>query len=360
MMKILFISRAYPPIVGGIENQNYELSVWLGKDHELVLIKNPYGKVFLPFFFPWAVLRSVFLARSVDCVLLGDGVLSFVGWFVKVFSHTPVACIVHGLDITYPSRLYQNLWVKYFLKKMDLLIAVGTHTITEAVSRGIPKDLCVFVPNGIDPEKYQHTQSDRQKIEELLCTDIEGKKILLTTGRLARRKGVAWFIRNVLSELEDDVLYVVAGTGPDEKYIRRAISATGLSGRVFLLGFVSDQVRNDLMASCDLFIQPNVPVPGDMEGFGISVIEASASGALVVASRLEGLVDAIKDGCNGVLVESKDASGWMRTIETLLANIDDRLERKARGKIFTLSNYSWGSIAQIYVSFLQKLVNRQK
>ena len=116
-MKILFISRAYPPIVGGIENQNYELGKWLGKIADVTIIANKKGKKFLPFFLPYAIVKSLLIARKYDAVLLGDGVLGIIAYKLKFFyPKKPIICVVHGLDLTFKSGIYQKLWVNIFLK----------------------------------------------------------------------------------------------------------------------------------------------------------------------------------------------------------------------------------------------------
>ena len=72
-MKILFISRAYPPVLGGIENQNYEIAKALSKIAEVKIIANKKGRIFLPFFAPYALVKALFLFRTYDVLLLGDG-----------------------------------------------------------------------------------------------------------------------------------------------------------------------------------------------------------------------------------------------------------------------------------------------
>ena len=100
-MKILFISRAYPPAIGGIEKQNHELAKALSNICKLDVIANTRGKRFLPLFLPYATLRALVTAHRYDVVLLGDGVLGITGWLLKLFTKKPVVCIIHGLDITY-------------------------------------------------------------------------------------------------------------------------------------------------------------------------------------------------------------------------------------------------------------------
>jgi phosphatidylinositol alpha-1,6-mannosyltransferase len=72
--RIIFISRAYPPVLGGIENQNYGLYTSLSKITKVRLIANKRGKKFLPIFLVRAIFQSLFLLWKYDTVLLGDGV----------------------------------------------------------------------------------------------------------------------------------------------------------------------------------------------------------------------------------------------------------------------------------------------
>jgi phosphatidylinositol alpha-1,6-mannosyltransferase len=354
--KILFISRAYPPITGGIENQNYELSVWLSKIAEVKTIANLKGKKALPFFLPYITLRALWFAPRYDAILLGDGVLGVVGYIVKnVYPKKPVLSVVHGLDITYTSSIYQTWWVKTFLPKLDTLIAVGNETIRVGIERGIPQEKFVFIPNGVDTDKYFHTYS-RQDLEKIIGESLADKKVLLTSGRLAKRKGVAWFIRNVLPKLPDTIIYVVAGDGVDRENIQDAVIETNAASRVHLLGFVDDETRNTLMNTCDLFIQPNIRVTGDMEGFGISVIEAASYQIPVIASRLEGLQDAIKDNEDGFLVEPENAQAYVEKINLLLAD-DDKLKTFGKqSRQYVIDHFRWESIAKRYLSIIEETI----
>lgn len=354
-MKILFISRAYPPTVGGIENQNYELSVWLFKIAAVETIANTHGKKFLPLFLPYALFRALVSFKHYDVVLLGDGVLGIIGWFLKAFYKKPVICITHGLDLTYQSFFYQKFWVEIFIKKSDRLIAVGNETICVGVKRGIPENKFVFIPNGVDTEKNLGTYS-KSDLEKVLGENLDTKKVILTSGRLAKRKGVAWFIDNVFSKLPENIIYVVAGDGPDKENIRKAIEKNNLSDRIKLLGYVTDEVRNILFNTCDIFVQPNIKIEGDVEGFGISVIEAGACKLPVISADLEGLKDAIKDNQNGLLVESGNTDMYVHKINVLLADDNYRKEFGEKARQFVIDNYSWDKIAKRYLEEIEKLV----
>lgn len=367
--RILFISRAYPPVVGGIENQNYELSVWLPEFAQVKTIANTKGRKFLPIFAPYALAKALFLMPRYDALLIGDGTLAILSWIVKLFYNKPTICVIHGLDINYGSAslgvwyekiligLYQTFWIGIFIKSFDKLIAVGNETVKVAVEKGISSEKVVFIPNGVDVQKH-FEKHERTELAKILGIDLTNKKVLLTSGRLAKRKGVAWFVRNVMPKLADNIIYVIAGDGPDKENIANAVVDTKTNERVFTLGYVTDEVRNILFNTCDIFIQPNIKVQGDMEGFGISVIEAASCKLPVIASELEGLKDAIKNEQNGFLVESANTDAYAKKIDELL---QDETARKLFGektREFVVKNYSWEIIAEKYLQEIEKTIQK--
>ncbi len=351
--RLLFISRAYPPIIGGLENQNYELSIWLPKITETKIIVNRKGKKYLPFFLPYATIKTLFMPKKYDALLLGDGVLGIIGWIVKIFHKKPVICVVHGLDLTYKNFFYQKFWLGFFLKKMDKLIAVGNETVSAGTKRGLDAKKFVFIPNGVDIEKFIKKYS-RKDLEKILNEKLVGKKIILTTGRLVAHKGVDWFCENVVPSLNDDILYLIAGDGEKRKEIEKIIAKKNIAQKVRLLGRVSEKELKILYNTADLYVKPNVKVTGTMEGFGIVVIEAASCNLTVIASDLEGLKDAIKDGKNGFLVESRNSTAWIEKINLLLSDNNFRIEFGKKACEFVRDNFAWEKISQKYIEEIKK------
>lgn len=353
-MRILFISRTYPPVVGGIEKQNYEISRSLSELCDVDLVVNTKGKRYLPIFIIHVLISSVFKLPRCDVVVLGDGVLGIVGYLFKIFSNKPVVGIIHGLDLTYRNPLYQKLWINIFVKRLDKLIAVGNETIRQGVLRGIPRSKFYFVPNGVSLKKALPDYS-RKDLEKLLGREIKGG-VLLTLGRLVKRKGVAWFIEEVIPALKKDLVYIVAGEGKEKKSIIALIHKYNLQNRVLILGSVTGKQKELLYCTADLFIQPNIEVEGDIEGFGLTVLEAASYGLPVIASELEGLRDAINSGENGILIESGDNSRFREEIEELLENDEKRKQLGINAKKYVEKNFSWESISRKYLGVLEEVV----
>jgi phosphatidylinositol alpha-1,6-mannosyltransferase len=276
----------------------------------------------LPWWVPSAVLRAIWLVKSqrVDMVLTGDALMYAAVSPVLRLLRTPCSTMVLGLDMTYDNRAYRAV-VYPALRRAEHVIAISEATAAVARDLGVPPDRVYVVPLGVDAPEVTPEQraAARESLHERLGTRDE-QLLLLTLGRLVRRKGVVWFLRSVLPELPRDVVYVVAGDGDDAERVRDTVGTMELRDRVRLLGEVDDSERELLLLGTDLFVQPNIPVPGDIEGFGLVTIEAAMRGLPVLAADLEGISEAVVDGVTGRLLPSGDADAWVAELTSLAAN----------------------------------------
>jgi phosphatidylinositol alpha-1,6-mannosyltransferase len=177
-------------------------------------------------------------------------------------------------------------------------------------------------------------------------------RILLTVGRLVPRKGVAFFVSQVLPRLMErrgDWVYLIVSDGPEYGAIEATIQDQGLDKVVRMLGQVPNDELQAAYAMADLFVMPNVPVAGNSEGFGIVSLEARASGLPVVASSLEGIGDSFTSEDDGILVPPKDVEAFVAAIDHLLktkSTLEARLRRRRRVE----SHYGWTHVAEEYLS----------
>ena len=201
-MKILFLTRVYPPVMGGLENQSFNLINNFKKiNKETFTIINTRGKKNLPFFIPCSFFKALYLIwkNKITRLHLSDGVLAFEGFLIKKLTGIEAAITIHGLDITYKNWFYQRT-VPYFIKNLDKIICVSSYTKKQCIDRAISENKITVVPNGVNCNQFILTESKeilREKLSKKLNIKLEGKKILLTTGRLIKRKGVEWFVSNV-------------------------------------------------------------------------------------------------------------------------------------------------------------------
>lgn len=353
-MRILFLSRANPPVIGGIEKQNFEICKALSSKAELLSVVNTRGKKFLVPFVFITLFESFRLRKNYDVILLGDGVLALVGFIIRCFSRMPIICIVHGLDITYDNFIYRKIWLKCFYNCIDFFIAVGNETIRQAGKHGLDTRKFFFVPNGVDTGQ-PYREYDKKDLRQLLGFEPKGP-VLLSLGRLVKRKGVLWFINNVMPALDPSTVYIIAGDGREAEEIRQAIKSSPAARHIYLLGKVSEADKKLLLSSVDIFIQPNVKVPDDMEGFGLVVLEAALHARPVVASRLEGLTDAVTEGKNGVLIEPENRELYIRTIEKLLKSPSELKEMGRSARSFVLAHCSWQKVADRYLRIIENIL----
>jgi len=347
-MRVLFVTRKYPPRVGGMENLSHGLLT--GFPEPKTTITWGGSQAHLVWFLPYVILRVALTAHRYDVIHLGDAMLCAAGFLPRLFGKK-VAISVHGLDLTFGLGVYQ-LYLQLFLKA-DAIIANSESTRRLAEARGLHGARAISI--GV-PERYFKVSRSTHRDAELEQRRA-GRVVLITVGRLVPRKGAAWFVRNVLPRLSN-VLYVVVGVGSHRDDIERAAAETGMIDNLWLAGSVSDARLLDLLGSSDVFVMPNIVVPGNVEGFGIVAIEASASGLPIVASRLEGIPDAVIDGKNGQLVPPEDVAAYVSALSELIADPERRRALGESGRAFTERYYSWPSIIAQYRALFEKLASR--
>jgi phosphatidyl-myo-inositol dimannoside synthase len=180
--------------------------------------------------------------------------------------------------------------------------------------------------------------------------------VLLSVGRHVRRKGFAWFAAEVMPHLPAGVHWILVGDGPETEAVRAAAAMHGLAGRLHLPGRVADETLARLYRGADLFVMPNRPVPGDMEGFGVVMLEAGLAGLPTVGAALEGILDVIAEGRNGHLVPSGDADAFARAIHRYVSDPAALHALSASTAAFTRDTFAWPAVARQYVDVLRQAV----
>lgn len=338
-MKVLFITRKYPPQIGGMERYSYDLINSVSCEKKVIALK--YSQIHLLWFIPYAFLKGIFLSRKVDLIYLCDSLLGPLGLLLKFISKKPVLATAHGLDIVYNNWIYKNINLRS-LKYLDKIIAVSRSTYKKCLEKDINSDKCVLIPNGINIEEFKNDYK-REDLSKFLNFNTKKRKILLSLGRLVERKGIVWFIKNVMPKLDDSIVYLVAGQGPEEKKIKEAVVESGTMNQVIILGNISDSEKEMLYQAADIFIMPNIKIKNDKEGFGITSLEASCAGLPVVASNIEGIADAIKDKKNGYLIATEDENGYVEKINNILNSKDKNLIGDKFGD-YTKEQFDWKKI----------------
>lgn len=195
-------------------------------------------------------------------------------------------------------------YTKSALKYLHRLTAVSG-AAAEWVST-LTDDPITIIPNGIDlkrfkPAKQAKTPSDR--------------KTLLYISRIEKRKGLKYLLEayNELAKEHEDVQLIVAGDGPDREKLEAMVQAMMIPNVTFL-GYVSDEVKMELLQNADLFCAPAVYG----ESFGIILLEAMACGLVTVAGDNSGYVSVMTDTGAISLVDPQNTASFSRRLKLLL------------------------------------------
>jgi len=227
-----------------------------------------------------------------------------------------------------------SVFFKKYINKMDGLIAVST-AARDAVASYFPGEYEI-IPNGIDVDIFNNRVSPASDLPET-------RPKILYLGRLDQRKGLVQLLKAMplVKKKINNVLLIVVGKGPLEKYCRALVKFSGLSDHVVFKGYVSRQELPRYYAACDVYCSPAL----GGESFGIVLLEAMAVGKPVAASRITGYDQVIKDNYNGVLFNPTNHEDIAGTLIKLLDDRDLR-DRLCRAGHEFAKNYTWEKVAE--------------
>ena len=368
-LKIIYISHLHPPPhsntqnIGGMQTVSLQLLDSLNQRTDVsvcpLLLEAPWqGTEVRTLHFLIHLLRilPVFVKREqADVVLFSSMVTASLAPLLRHRMTVPMVTINHGQDVTLPVWLYQQ-WVPKIFHHLQGVISVSTATQTASLQRGLHPTKSFVLPNGmnIEPRSYQKSQS-RAFIAQELKIDLAGKPLLLSVGRQVKRKGHAWFIENVIPKLSQPVIYLLIGQGPETEYLRAISNQAQDPEQVILAGTTSSDILQHAYDAADLFIMPNIPVRGDMEGFGVVILEANEARTPAIASDLEGMQDVVQDGLNGFKVPALNAHRFAKTIDDVLESKLSFLSEAAYD--WVIQQYTWSHICEQYVDVLHQIKN---
>ncbi|MCF2443985.1 glycosyltransferase family 4 protein [Dyadobacter sp. CY345] len=377
-MEILFVSHKYPPAVGGMEKQSLELITGMGKIAKVhALVYEGKGSR-LGFFISLEkrIMRILESFPSISIIHFNDALIATVSLRHKRYNHIKRVVTVHGLDIVFPSTRYQKLILPKF-NRFDLIIAVSDATAKACVDRGIDKKKVVTICNGVDHKLAITGSQDLflSYFREKYGLNLIGKTILLAIGRPVKRKGFSWFLENVMPGVHGN--FIVLFVGPfdfkrpwkdilwefcpeniknklqlmfgypsDENNLRHQLHKHELKNKVLHLGKLPQADLEMILHHSDGFIMPNIPVEGDMEGFGLVCLEASLAGNWVFASNIEGITSAVHNEKNGTLLPTLDSQAWTQALNDFIENPD--IFNSVQAPDYTAQNFGWDKMVRQY------------
>ncbi|MBN1981404.1 MAG: glycosyltransferase family 4 protein [Chitinivibrionales bacterium] len=334
ILKRLLVTCEYPPIIGG--QATYFRNLWGGLSSENAMLVprqcvenlGDTGMTFFPVAVPlgerWTArfLRLMLLLFALVKICIhhrpaelhfGQLVVGgFCGLLMRFFLSIPYVVHCHGADLLEFSRYFPTrMAVRLILKRARLVVANSRYT-AQAIERyhtvtmhGTPVaiinpsvDLRLFTPDSMMVEKITSSLG------------LKGKRILLTTGRLVERKGHESVIRCLptLKKKIDSIIYLIVGRGPYQERLEALARSCGVESSII---FCNQVTQAELaayyhVASLFIMVPRYLKDKGDIEGFGIVYLEANAAGLAVIASKSGGILDCVKHGYNGLVVDEPD------------------------------------------------------
>ena len=230
--------------------------------------------------------------------------------------------------------LYRRTLGAYTLNRMDEII-VHTETYA-ATSRVLWNHHPTVIPTGVDLEKF-HPDVDGSQIREKICP--EGQRLVMFVGRLMFHKGIEYFIN--ASKYLEDTKFLIVGDGPYRKNLEVSKLNNPKGYNVVFAGNVPDDELPNYYAACDVFVLPSV---SRLEGFGLVMVEAMATGKPVVASNMPGMREVMSDGEEGLLAEPLNALDFAHKITILLDDGDLRRRLGENARRTAETRFSWATI----------------
>lgn len=248
-----------------------------------------------------SVVRDLPEIRRADLIYCSHVNLTPVAWLLRALTGRPVLCALYGIDAWTAPRRGLVAWAA---RRMNRYYAISGHTRQRFAGwSNVPVERIDLLPNAIHLDAYAPGAASDELAGRL---GIGGEPVLMTFGRLVSRERAKGFdeVLNILPrliEFHPRLIYVIAGDGDDRARLQERVLSEGLADHVVFAGFVDEAEKADLYRLADLYVMPSRG-----EGFGFVFLEALACGIPVVASRVDGSRDAVRDGLLGDMVDPDD------------------------------------------------------
>ena len=320
---------------------------------------------------PWC-RRAAVLARALRPELVWCGNLKPAAYPASWISRrigTPHGVFLYGTELLLLRHRLQakprkRIAGRWLLGSAAVLVTVSRWTT--ALCREVLSELDLdpdatdirTVPLGTDPARFR---PGIDPAEVRTRYGLEPGRWLLTVARLAAHKGIDTVL-HVLAALRGeipDLHYAVVGSGIKQGELERLARDLGVADRVRFLTGVPDRDLPALYNSAEIYLGVSRPAELMAEGFGISLVEASACGLPVIGGSGGGSPDAVRDGETGLLVDGAQVGCVLEAVRRLLNDRELALRLGAGGRAAVETYYNWDRVAAEVIGIGREVAGRR-
>lgn len=349
MKKTLLLTENFPPKEGGSGRWFWELYSRLPNDKVLIVANDtPEGREFdntheldivrielestewglastkgLGFY--WETIRKVLKLikehgiEEVHCGrVIPEGVIARA---LKLLAGARYNCFVHGEDVeTAATSREHSLLVKNVCKNASMLICNSENTANIVRKLGFDSgSKCEVLHPGVDTSRFEVAAPNTSFRQQM---GWSGKRVLLTVGRLQRRKGQDFLIKSMPALLKEfpDLFYAVVGRGECYDELISLVDQHELHDNVCVYPDMDDEALIKCYQQCDIFILPNRTIDNDIEGFGMVLVEAQVCGKPVIAGDSGGTRETMNIGKTGHIIDCSSTENLLNGLSPILRN----------------------------------------
>jgi len=306
-------------------------------------------------------------ASGIDVIHCGEiRPVGYAVWWAHNRTRVPYVMYVNGGDLLHERRKTSRHWTKRvsaYRLFSDASALIANSEWTATLAHEVMREVGVTEPPpvgtidlGTDPEQFS---PERNTGELRARLGIGASPMMLTVARLVPHKGQDTAIQalGLLRDEFPDLHYVIVGKGADELRLRSLSTALGVAERVHLVGHLDDASLADAYASASVYVGlSRLDNSVNVEGFGISFVEAAASGVPSVGGNSGGVRSAVRDGETGFVVDPSDATAAAAAVRMLIGQADLRSRMGAAGRSAVESHFNWDRVASETRSFVHQCI----
>jgi glycosyltransferase involved in cell wall biosynthesis len=259
----------------------------------------------------------------------------------------PLVVSLHGSDVYVAEKTpIAGRLARAVFARTGFVTACSEDLARRAVALGADADRTEVVPYGVDTGRFKPAVEAREVVRRRLGIPA-GAPLIVAAGRLVRKKGFEYLIGALpLVESPVPAHLAIAGDGDLAGELAGRARAAGVAARVHLPGMVPQDAVGDWFAAADVVVVPSVrDDSGNVDGLPNTVMEALASGTVLVGTPAGGIPSVVEDGRTGVIVPERDSRALGAALTGLLADPIRRAALGAAGRALVDGRFGWDRAA---------------